>query len=131
VKRGVGLDTCVVLRLLTGVPEEQFARARGFLGECQRVGELVLVSDLVVAEVYHALLYYYDVPKRVALDTLRAFLGSSGVRCTGYAREILKGYRGTGAGLVDRLIRADLLTQTDRLVSFDKDFCRLEGVQAL
>ena len=130
-KRGVGLDTCVVLRLLTGVPEDQFARARGFLGECQRIGETVLVCDLVVAEVYHALLYYYDVPKRVALDTLRAFLSSPGVRCTGCAGEILKEYRGTGAGLVDRLTRANLLTQTDRLVSFDRDFCRLGGVQAL
>jgi predicted nucleic acid-binding protein len=130
-KRGVGVDTCVVLRLLTGVPEAQFARACSFLGECQHRGEPVLVSDLVVSEVYHALLYYYDVPKRVALDSLRSFLCSPGVRCTGYAGEILKEYRGLGAGLVDRLIRAELLAQAERLVSFDKDFCRLGGVQAL
>ena len=49
-KRGVGVDTCVVVRLLTGVPEDQYARACGFLGECQRQDEPVLVSDLVVAE---------------------------------------------------------------------------------
>jgi hypothetical protein len=33
--------------------------------------------------------------------------------------------------LADRLIRADLLKHTDRLVSFDKDFCRLPNVHAL
>lgn len=130
-RRGVGVDTCVVLRLLTGVPEAQFVRARGFFEECQRAGEPVLISDLVVTEVYHALLYYYDVPRRRALDTLRDFLRSPGVRCTGHARDVVENDPGSGVGLVDRLIRADLLEHADRLVTFDKEFCRLDGVRAV
>jgi len=130
-KSGVGLDSCVVLRLLTGLPQEQFVRARDFLEECQRTGEQVWVNDLVVAEVYHALIYYYDIPPKTALDALRKFLTSPNVRCAGHATEMLAECRGTGAGLGDRLIRADLLDRVDRLVSFDKDFCRLAGVQTI
>ena len=127
----VGIDTCVVLRLLTGLPEEQASRARAFLVTCAQKGRRVLVSDLIVAEAYHALVYYYDVPKKVALDTLRAFLCTPGIHGTGNAAGVLADYQGTGAGLVDRLILADLLVHADRLVSFDKDFCRLPGVHAL
>ena len=82
---GVGIDTCVVLRLLTGLPEDQAQRARTFLETCARKNVSVLVSDLVTAEAYHALIYFYEVPKKTALDTLRAFLNSPGVRATGCA----------------------------------------------
>lgn len=69
--------------------------------------------------------------KKEALDTLRAFLRTPGIHCTGNASGVLADYQGTGAGLADRLIRADLLNHTDSLVSFDKDFCRLPGIHAL
>ena len=130
-KAAVGIDTCVVLRLLMGMPEDQATRATRFFSDCMRQGVTILVNDLIVAEVYHALLYYYDVPKALALATLQAFLATPGVLCRGLAPAELAAYDGKGAGSVDRLIRADLLKQTDRLVSFDKDFCRLPGVHAL
>ena len=130
-KTAVGIDTCVVLRLLTGLPEDQADRAGRFFAECRQQDVAILVNDLVVAEVYHALIYFYDVPKAQALAKLQAFLTTPGVLCRGHAPAVLVTYDGKGAGLVDRLIRADLLKQTDRLVSFDKDFCRLPGVHAL
>ncbi|MGI6099175.1 MAG: type II toxin-antitoxin system VapC family toxin [Lentisphaerae bacterium] len=129
-KKVVGIDTCVVLRLLTGLPEDQADRARLFYSDCMQQGVGILVNDLIVAEVYHALIYFYDVPKAQALARLQAFLTTPGVLCRGHAPAVLATYDGKGAGLVDRLIRADLLKQTDRLVSFDKDFCRLPGVHA-
>jgi len=129
--QGVGIDTCVVLRLLTGLPEDQAQRARTFLETCARKNVRVLASDLVVAEAYHALIHFYEVPKKTALDTLRALLNSPGIHATGSAPSVLADYQGTGAGLAERLIRSDLLKHTDRVVSFDKDFCRLPGVHAL
>ena len=130
-KAAVGIDTCVVLRLLMGLPEDQAARATRFFSDCMRQGVALVVDDLVVAEVYHALLYFYDVPKTQVLATLQAFLATPGVLCRGQAPAVLAACDGKGAGLIDRLIRADLLEQTDHLVSFDKDFCRLPGVHAL
>lgn len=127
----VGIDTCVVLRLLTGVPEDQAHRAQALLNACARQGTCLLVSDLVVAEAYHALIYYYEVPKKTAVETLRSFLLAPGVHPTGNAPGVLAAYHGTGAGLVDRLIQADYRRETAHIVSFDHDFCRLDGVQAL
>ena len=72
-----------------------------------------------------------DVPRDKALETLRSFLATPGIKCQGNAADVLESYPGKGAGLADRLIRADLLKHTDRLVSFDKDFCRLPNVHAL
>ena len=131
-KRGVGLDTCVVLRLLTGTPKEQSDRANAFLARCFARAEPVLVNDLVVAEVYHALLHFYAVPFKTAINTLRSFLETPGIHVTGHASAVLAEYNGeAGAGLVDRLIRADLLNHAGRLVTFDKDFRRLPGVTEL
>ncbi|MFA5203344.1 MAG: hypothetical protein WC708_02970 [Lentisphaeria bacterium] len=62
---------------------------------------------------------------------MRAFLRSPGVHTTGNAPRVLALYHGTGAGLVDRLILADYHRGTHHVVSFDKDFCRLDGVQEL
>jgi len=54
----VGLDTSVVLRLLTGEPELQARRALAELDALASSGAVPLVSDLVVSEVYFALQYH-------------------------------------------------------------------------
>ena len=40
-------------------------------------------------------------------------------------------YTGTGAGLVDRLIRAEMLDHTYEVRTFDRDFAKLENVELL
>lgn len=44
---------------------------------------------------------------------------------------VVMSYAGTGAGLVDRLIRADMLDHTYEVRTFDRDFARLENVELL
>ena len=44
--QGVGLDTSVVLRILTGTPEEQYTRALAFLRQAREERTPVFVSDL-------------------------------------------------------------------------------------
>jgi predicted nucleic acid-binding protein len=58
----VALDTSVILRLLTGEPEALAGRALVEVQELPRGGEALVVSDLVVSEVYFALQYHYDMP---------------------------------------------------------------------
>ncbi len=129
--RRVGLDTCVVLRLLVGEPVAQAKRAYLYLEECYFAGISVYVSDLVVAEVYHALCHHYEVPAKEALDSLADFLSSPMITPCGHALTVLREYRGTGAGLVDRLIRMDLLDDVHEVVTFDKQFSRMSSVKKL
>ena len=59
----IGLDTTVVLRLLIGEPRSQTEVARGRIERALIVGEKVVVTDLVVAEAFHALRHHYSVPE--------------------------------------------------------------------
>lgn len=127
----IGIDTSVVLRLLIGEPADQATAAKAFVEQCYYAGTAICVSDLVMAEAYHALISHYDVPKREAIHTLRAFLSSPMVTALGYARAVIANYDGTGPGLVDRLIRRDLLAHAEEVKTFDRDFTRLEQVTLL
>jgi predicted nucleic acid-binding protein len=66
----IGLDTSVVLRLLIGEPRLQMEVARRRIERALVAGEKVVVTDLVVAEAFHALRHHYGVPETVALDRL-------------------------------------------------------------
>ena len=63
----LGLDTSVVVRLLAVLPEGQALRARARLEQALDAGETVLVTDLVIAEAYHALHHHYRMPKAEAI----------------------------------------------------------------
>ena len=126
--KAVGLDTCVVLRLLVGEPAEQAKRALSHVEECYFNNTTVFVSDIVVAKVYHALRYHYKVPIINAVKILLDFLSSPMITPTGHALTVLREYKGTGAGLVDRLIRMDLLDHAHEILTFDKDFAKLPNI---
>ena len=71
--KSVGLDTCVVLRLLVGEPAVQAKQALQYLEDCYLAGIKVYVSDLVVAETYHGLCHHYNVPVPEIIDSLTKF----------------------------------------------------------
>jgi len=123
-----GFDTCIVLRLLVGEPLDQAERAFLFLEKCDAAGDIVYVSDLVAAETYHALCHHYEVPFKEAVEKLTEFLASPMITPSGYALTVLKEYRCSGAGLVDRFIRIDLLDHAHEIITFDKQFAKLSNV---
>jgi predicted nucleic-acid-binding protein len=127
----VGLDTGVVLRLLTGEPADQAETAYSYIETCYLRGISVLVSDLVVLETYHALCHHYEVPPVKATKVLSDFLSSAMISPSGHALAVVKEFKGTGAGFEDRLIRVDYLDHADEVVSFDQRFSRLPGVTKL
>ena len=65
-----GLDTSVVLRLLTGQPQELAERALARYQEGVAAGDRFCVSDVVAAEAYFALQQHYRKTKDVALTAL-------------------------------------------------------------
>jgi predicted nucleic-acid-binding protein len=128
-----GLDTSVILRLLTGEPESQ---ARCALAEMQdriRRGSELLVSDLVIAEVYFALQYHYGMPKSEALELLARFLDEAGVKPIGAAATVLAvpNLATANPGFVDRLIHAEYVRFAREMLSFEKAAGRLPGVRVL
>ena len=124
----IGLDTSVVLRLLIGEPRPQMEAARRRIERALIAGERVIVTDLVVAEVFHALRHHYRVPETVAVDRLREFLGAAVVHLDpARAGEALEpGARGQ-AGVVDRLIVARHRALGATTATFDRRQARLEG----
>ena len=124
----IGLDTSVVLRLLIGEPRVQMEVARRRIERALIAGEKVVVTDLVVAEAFHALRRHYGVPETVALGRLREFLGSGIIHVdpAGAGEALGPGTRGQ-AGVVDRLIVACHHALGATTATFDRRQARLEG----
>jgi predicted nucleic acid-binding protein len=124
----IGLDTSVVLRLLIGEPRSQMEVARRRIERALIAGEKVVVTDLVVAEAFHALRHHYSVPETVALGRLREFLGSDIVHVDPAGAGEALGQRVRGqAGVVDRLIVARHRALGATTATFDRRQARLEG----
>jgi predicted nucleic-acid-binding protein len=104
----IGLDTSVVLRLLTGEPDSQARAALQWLRQTKASGTLLVVSDLVASEVYFALQHHFGVSKIDALHHLNQFLASGDVVADGAISSVLEtpGLASAKPGFVDRLIHA-------------------------
>ncbi len=129
----VGLDTSVVLRLLTGEPEPLAAVAARRVEASLRAGDTVLVSDLVVSEAYFALQHHFGLSKAQAIEVLQEFLSESGARAAGSANRILamRNLAAAQPGLVDRLIHAEYVRVADVMLTFEKSAARLTGARVL
>ncbi len=129
----IALDTSVVLRLLVGTPEPQAQMAHAAIaGASEAVG----VSDLVIAETYHALRHHYGVTVSDALQALHSLLRDRRIRALGCAFEVLGDMRdenrlASRAGLVDRLIAAEYRESARETLTFDRDMARLSGARML
>jgi predicted nucleic-acid-binding protein len=130
----IGLDTSVILRLLTGEPVQQAQCALGEVQALIRQGSRLLVSDLVVAEVCFALQHHYSVPKAEALALIADFLREKGVHSDGAAVQVLDTPKlaNVKPGFVDRMIHATYAKQAaHEILSFEKAAHRLPGVRVL
>lgn len=122
----LGRDTSVVVRLLVGLPEAHAEVARRRLERAVETGEVVLVTDLVIADAYHALHHHYGVPKSEARLLLRRFVESGVVRPEPAEARAALSMTG-GAGVVDRLIHARHRSLAAVTLTFDRQQGRLEG----
>lgn len=125
----IGLDTSVVLRLLTGEPVAQAEAGRQRLARAVDAGIAVIVTDLALAEAYHALHHHYGVPREEARDLLLRFAGSGLVECDPDDVERVLRVASGGPGLVDRLIHARHRRRGAVTLTFDKRQASLEGAE--
>ncbi len=126
----IGLDTSVVVRLLCGLPEDQALVARERLDLAVHRAERILVTDLCIAESYHALQCHYEVPKEEARRMLHSFV-TSGIVDLAPPCCVPALAPSQGAGLVDRMIHARHRQEGASTLTFDRRQGSLEGATRL
>ena len=122
-----GLDTSVVLRLLTGEPADLADVARGRLEQAHAENDIVIVSDLVLAESYYALVYHYKKDKDEARQLLQR-MATSGTIQVDPVHALAALESAAGAGLVDRLILNRYRSMQASTLTFDRALGAAGGV---
>ncbi|MBI1732269.1 MAG: PIN domain-containing protein [Gammaproteobacteria bacterium] len=129
----IGLDTSVVLRLITGEPKVLALVALREVQRCLARKDVLMISDLVISEIYFALQHHYRANKSAALKILGDFLRMSAMETSAAAKEVLTmpSLATLRPGFVDRLIHAEYLNSGAGMVTFEKSAARLSGVRVL
>ena len=130
--RRYGIDTSVLVRLLTGVPEADFARSvQGLSVLVRDEGAGVVASNQVIGEAYIAVQHHYGVTRADARTGLLHVL-RSGLVSPLNGRRVLDAIGSTGgAGLVDRLIADDYTREDLDVLTLDRAMASLPRVRIL
>ena len=130
----MGLDTSVVLRLLTGEPEVQAHAALQWVIKAKACGIRLVLSDLVASEVYFALQHHFNVSKAEALRHLSMLLATGDIEADGGVASVLStpGLATAKPGFVDRLIHEQYLRSRDTgMATFERAARTLPRVELL
>ena len=127
-----GIDTSVLVRLATGVPQIQFQRTVDKLTVLiEKQGAQIVASNQVIGESYIALQHHYFVAK---LDARAALLGvlQSGLVEASRGQSTLDVLTATkGCGLMDRLIAAEYNDEGFTTLTLDKKMAKLKNALLL
>ncbi len=128
-----GLDTSVVLRLLTGQPQDLAAKALERYQDGIAAGDGFSVSDLVAAESYYAIQHHYGKSKEEALDALRSFSSGDGISFShNFEAAINKpNIHKASPGFVDRMLVSGYGETGQITLSCEKSFRRLPGTEVI
>lgn len=122
-----GLDTSVVLRILTNSPLKLATNVIVRIHRMQLAGDRFYMSDLVLSETYFALQDHYKIEKGAALGALKALCEHPGFEVSPAAQEALStpNLAKANPGFVDRMIHGEYLDKGFRTFSCEKSFARL------
>ena len=129
-----GVDTSVVLRVLTGKPESLAAVVRTRLEGLWLDGAVLDVCDLVVSETYFALQHSYCLSKARALNALVKLSVHPGFRLSSHAIAALQTPNLATAkpGFLDRVIHGTYVTDDESvMLTCEKDARKLAGVEVV
>jgi predicted nucleic-acid-binding protein len=127
------LDTSVVMRLLTGQPQELSLLARSYMAEVEQAGAKVVVSNPVVLEAYFACQHHYGMSKNVVLAGLQRLLSMPTFVVHPQLLPLLAtpGLATAKPGFLDRLIHAEAESARMPLVTFEIAAARLTNTRLL
>jgi predicted nucleic acid-binding protein len=122
------VDTNVLIRHLTGDPPDQALRATRYLAEA----DLLLLPDLILAEVAYVLESYYDVARSQVAETLRAILAFQAIRVVDgmLLQRAVEVYEVHGLDFADAyLVASAERTGVSVVASFDRGIDRVGTVR--
>ena len=128
-----GLDTSVVLRLLTGQPQDLAAKALERYQDGIAAGDDFSVSDLVAAESYYAIQHHYGKSKEEALDALGSFSSGDGISFSQNFEAAINtpNIHKASPGFVDRMLVSGYGENGQITLSCEKSFRRLPGTEVI
>jgi predicted nucleic acid-binding protein len=127
-----GIDTSILVRLVTGDPEDEFEECVRRLSRLvERDGAEIFASNQVIGETYVALQHHYGVSKAEGRDALVSVLGSGLVAPLNGESVIAALEAKSGCGLLDRLIVDDYLRAGATTLTLDRKMAALDGSRKL
>ena len=129
--RRYGIDTSVLVRLLTGEPPEDFSYCMSRLRELVEDGSEVVASNQVIGEAYVTVQHHYAVSREDARIALLRTLRSGYVAALN-GPDVLAILSESGQpGLFDRLIADDYRRAGLEVLTLDRRMARLPQVRRL
>ena len=131
--RRFGIDTSVLVRLLTRDPQDEFERCVARLTELVEGQDCeIFASNQVVGEAYIALQHHYGVSRDDTRIALLGFLRKSGLVRPLNGRAVIRALMSTSSpGLFDRLIADDYDRAGLEVFTLDRRMAALPNVRRL
>lgn len=128
-----GLDTSVVLRLLTGHPLALAERALERYQAGIAAGDSFYVSDIVASETYYAIQHHYGKTKEEALMALKNFSSGEGISFSPSFDIAINtpNIHRANPGFIDRILAASYKEQGLITLSCEKSFGRLQDAEVI
>lgn len=128
-----GLDTSVVLRIVTGEPAALADKVDERIGELLDLGETFFIGNLACEESYFALQHHYGKTKQEAVEALRALAAEDGFRITEEARAALAApdVWKASPGFVDRMLAGEYAAKGFKTLSCEKSFHKLDFAEVV
>ena len=127
-----GIDTSVLVRLITNLPEAEYRRCQVELARMVEDERAELfASNQVIGETYVSVQHHYGVSKDAARAALTGAL-TSGLVAPLNGHSVLAVLQETkGAGLLDRLIAEDYSRTVSETLTLDRKMAVLPGVRRI
>ena len=128
-----GLDTSVVLRILTGKPQPLAGIVLERIGHLLKNGSDFFVADMAVLEAYHALQHFYGNTKEEAILALRSLAEEPGFAFSPEALDALNTPEAWKAnpGMIDRMIANGYAARGYVTISCEKSFSKLDLTEVI
>ena len=131
IRQSIGIDTSVLVRLITGEPPDLYAYCLERLGELVADGVEVFASNQVIGEAYVAIQQHYGITKEDARAGLLDAL-TSGIVAPLNGRAVLEALdAAAGPGLFDRLIANDYARAGLETLTLDRSMASLPNARRL
>lgn len=126
-----GIDTSVLVRLITGEPPDAFAHCVERLNALVVSGAEIFASNQVIGEAYVAVQHHYHVSETDARSELSRAL-TSGLVSPLNGRAVIEALETSGGpGLFDRLIADDYSRADLQVLTLDRRMATLPDVRQL